>query len=399
MSRNRPDARGCLLITNIFPPAVGGSSQVYAALAAGAQGDIVVLSSSHDHQTGVERQDWKAADRRAGYPVHRLTCVRPFLRTAYPGPAFLYRFHELAVAMRLAAAVVFFSLRYRARAICIADDETVGWLALVSKYLLARRTLIYCHGDDLQGQAVAGRSRWFGLADTVVAASRYAADRLEKVFGVVPDKILVIPNGVDLGVFGPRSPDAALMARYGLAGRRVLLTVTRLVPRKGVDKVLEALPAVIQKFPDLVYLIVGDGPQQQALQQRTLELGMGDRVIFAGAIDHGKTVDFYNAADIVVLPNRAEGGESDGLPLVFLEANACAKPVIGGTAGGTPEIVRHGENGLLVDGGNVAEIAAALSTLLGDKTGARAMGLKGQQMAQDWGWPARTHRFLQACRS
>jgi phosphatidylinositol alpha-1,6-mannosyltransferase len=155
---------------------------------------------------------------------------------------------------------------------------------------------------------------------------------------------------------------------------------------------------VLRKFPDVAYLIVGEGPQQQTLQQTAQGLGIADRVTFAGSIDHGRTADFYNAAEIVVLPNRAEGGEADGLPLVFLEANACAKPVIGGKAGGTAEIVRDGENGLLVDGGNVAEIEAAICALLGDETRASAMGQEGRRMAQGWGWQARTQSFLEACR-
>lgn len=388
--------KACLLVTNVFPPAVGGSSQVYAALAASAGGEIVVLTSRRDHETGRERTGWRSADRRAGYAVHRLNCIRPFLR--YPGSRLFYRLHEAAAAFKLAAAVLFLGLRYRVGAVCIADDETVGWLAVLTKYLLGCRTLIYCHGDDLQGAGDARRSRWFALSDKVVAANRYAADLLASVFGVARDKILVVPNGVDLAAFCPRPPSADLMAHYGLAGRRVLLTVTRLVPRKGVDTVLEALPAVARKFPDVAYLIVGEGPQQQALHQMAQGLGIADRVTFTGAIGHGRTADFYNAAEIVVLPNRAEGGEADGLPLVFLEANACAKPVIGGKAGGTAEIVHDGENGLLVDGGDAAEIEAAICALLGDETRRRAMGQKGFEMAQNWGWGSRTQQFLEACR-
>src|SRR5258708_27793223 len=98
MSVNNRSGRACLLVTNIFPPAVGGSSQVYAAIAASAQGDIVVLTSSHDHETGCERADWRAADRKMDFPVHRLKCIRPYLRTVYGGSSFTYRLHEAAGA-------------------------------------------------------------------------------------------------------------------------------------------------------------------------------------------------------------------------------------------------------------------------------------------------------------
>ena len=388
---------GCLLVTNIFPPAVGGSSEVYAALASHAEGQIAVLTSSHDHETGRERQDWKAFDRRAGYPVHRLTCVRPFFRKS--GSGFFYRVHEAATAFKLAVAVAGLALRHRARAVCIADDETVGWLVVLTRFVLGRRTLIYCHGDDLRcaDAAVARRRRWFGLAHGVVAASHYAAALLTSRFGVSPQKITVIQNGVDIEAFRPLPVARAFADQYGLQGRQVLLTVTRLVPRKGVDRVLQALPAIARKFPDMLYLIAGDGPQREELQHMAAALGVAHLVRFAGVVEHSHTRDFYNAADLVLLPNREEGGEADGLPLIFLEANACGKPVIGGKAGGTPEIVRDGENGLLVDGSSPGEIEKAVCDLLGDDNRRKAMGERALQTAQACGWRMRAKSFLAAC--
>jgi phosphatidylinositol alpha-1,6-mannosyltransferase len=388
----------CLLVTNIFPPAVGGSSQVYAALAAFSGGDVAVLTSSHDHETGLERPGWTRFDRQAAYPVHRLKCIRPFLRN---GSRFPYRLHEVAFAVKLIAATVRLAWRYRVKAVCIADDETVGWLVPVAKYLLGRRTLIYCHGDDLQcaGKMAPRRSRWFRLADKIVAANQYSVTLLTTRFGVPADKIVLIQNGVDLAAFYPDTPPASLARQHGLVGRRVLLTVTRLVPRKGVDKVLEALPAVASRFPDLLYLIVGDGPQREELQMTSQRLGIADQVKFIGRLEHGETRNFYNAAEIVLLPNRTEEGESDGLPLVFLEANACAKPVIGGKAGGTAEVICDGENGFLVDGRDVRAIEAAICSLLGNE-GLRAnMGQKGLQLARGWDWRERTKLFLQTCRT
>jgi len=386
----------CLLVTNIFPPALGGSSQVYAALA--ACGGVTVLTSSHDHTNGRERQGWKLFDDRAGYPVHRVKCIRPFLRAVRPG--LFYRLSEMGTVFKLAMTVARLAWRYRVKAICIADDETVGWLVMFAKFVLRRRALIYCHGDDLQGDEGERRrrGRWFGMADAIVAANRYAMDLLVTRFGVPPQKIVLIPNGVDLSVFYPEPPPPRLAEQYGLAGRHVLLTLTRLVPRKGIDKVLEALPIVAAKFPDVIYLVVGEGPQREELQKTAQTLGIEGLVTFAGAVPHDQTRHFYSSAEIVLLPNRVEGGEADGLPLVFLEANACAKPVIGGKAAGSAEIIRDGENGLLVDGCDAREIAAAICALLGDEGRRTAMGRKGREMAQAWGWPARAQMFLQACR-
>jgi phosphatidylinositol alpha-1,6-mannosyltransferase len=242
------------------------------------------------------------------------------------------------------------------------------------------------------------RRRWFGIADQVVAASHYAARLLADDFAVPADKITVIQNGVDLKAFHPQPVPPSFLQQHGLEGRRVVLTVTRLVPRKGVDKVLEALPRIAGKFPDLLYLVVGDGPQHATLEARAQMLGITHLVRFMGAVGHSATSDFYNAAELVVMPNREDAGEADGLPLVFLEANACAKPVIGGKAGGTPEILRDGENGILVDGGDAGAIEIALDRLLSDERLRTRMGQKALQMAQSWDWSERTKAFLNVCR-
>jgi phosphatidylinositol alpha-1,6-mannosyltransferase len=387
--------KACLLVTNIFPPAIGGSAQVYAALA--GFGDIAVLTSSRDHDSGRERAGWRECDRQAGYPIHRLTCIRPFLRKG--GSSLFYRLHETVTGLKLIAAVIALALRHQVKAICIADDETVGWLVLLSRYVLGRRTLIYCHGDDLVcgAKEVKRRSRWLRLANNVVAANRHAGALLAERFGVPQGRIAVIPNGVDLALFQPRASEG-FRRQHGLEGRKVLLSLTRLVPRKGVDRVIEALPAIAARFADVIYVVVGDGPQAPALRSLAQVKGVEDRVRFVGPVAFAETADFYNAADIVLLPNRAEAGEADGLPLVFLEANACAKPVIGGMAGGTAEVVHQGENGLVIDGNDVGAVETSVCELLADDDRRMAMGQAGLKMAQGWGWQERARAFVRLCR-
>jgi phosphatidylinositol alpha-1,6-mannosyltransferase len=146
-------------------------------------------------------------------------------------------------------------------------------------------------------------------------------------------------------------------------------------------------------------VVVGDGPQRRDLEEQAMALGISGRVRFVGAVAHARTKEFYHAAELVLLPNREEAGEADGLPLVFLEANACGKPVIGGIAGGTPEIVRDGENGALVDGRDPAAILAAISALLDNPERRLAMGQRGLEMAQQWSWASRAEAFLQLCRT
>ena len=199
-------------------------------------------------------------------------------------------------------------------------------------------------------------------------------------------RIAVLPNGVDLQRFRPGlPPPPGLRERLGLEGRRVVLAPTRLVPRKGVDRLVEAWPAGLARHPRALLLVVGEWPQRPTLEARVAALGLADAVRFAGTLPAAAMPGAYALAELVALPNRAEPGESDGLPLVFLEANACGRPVLGGRAGGTAEAVRDGENGLLVAGEDSAALAA--------RPAAGALAV-----AQGAGWPARAAAFRALCR-
>jgi phosphatidylinositol alpha-1,6-mannosyltransferase len=389
------------MVCHTFPPLIGGSAGVYAALARHAGGAIAVLTSQRDAATGREWPGWRALDAAATYRVRRLPLVRPPLAAAAPRNRLLRHLGWGAAALRLALAVAQEARRHRADAVCICDDETVGWLAPFVRRVLRRRALIYCHGDDLvqTGEAARrARRRWFDQADCIVAAGGFPAARLTGAYGVAPSRVAVVPNGVDLDRFRPLPPDPALGAKLGLQDRLVILAPTRLVPRKGVDRLIAAMPAIRARHKQALLLVAGDGPQRAALEALAQRAGGADAVRFAGAVPAAEMPALYALAAFVALPNRAEPGESDGTPLVFLEANACGRPVIGGRAGGTPEAVRDGVNGLLVEGEDVAAIAAASCRLLEDAALAARLAEGGLLAAQDAGWAARTAQFLALCR-
>lgn len=396
------DRPRCLLVAHTFPPVLGGSASVYEALARQAGGAIAVLTSRLDPATGREMPGWRALDAAAPYPVHRIGLVRPKLAGAAARDP-LSRHAEWGLrALGLAATVARLARRHAADAVCVCDDETVGWLAPFARRLLGRRALIYCHGDDLVETDPAvrrARRRWFLAADAVVAASAFAAARLHEDYGVPPGRIATIPNGVDLGRFRPGPPPPGLRAALGLEGRRVLLAASRLVPRKGFDRLIEALPAIRARHPDVVLLAVGEGPQRPALEAMAEAAGGAAAVRFAGAMPAAAMPGLYALAEMVVLPNRAEPGESDGLPMVVLEAMACGRPVIGGRAGGTPEAVAEGRTGLLVDGAAPAAIAAAVLRLLDDPALAGRLSAGALAAAGGWGWEARLAAFLALCRA
>lgn len=393
----------CLLVAQTVPPLIGGSAGVYAALARHAGGAIAVLTSRRDHRTGAEIAGWRESDAAQPFPVIRLPLVRPPLAEAAPGGRWRRNAAWGLGAARLALAVAREAARHRADAVCLCDDETVGWLVPFVRRALGRRALIYCHGDDLvqeDPRAVAARRRWFDAADRVVAAGEFAAARLAGAYGVAPAKVAVIPNGVDLALFRPGPPDPKLRGRLGIPERRrVILAPTRLVPRKGVDRLIEALPMIRAHVPEALLVVAGDGPQRAALETMAGAAGGADAVRFVGAVGADDMPALYRLAELVALPNRAEPGESDGLPLVFLEAGATGLPVVGGQAGGTAEAVRHGETGLLVAGEDRDAIAAAVLSILQDPGLAATLRAGALAASRAWGWEARTAAFLALCRA
>lgn len=386
----------CLLVAQTFPPVLGGSAEVYAALARHARGAIAVLTARRDHMTGREHAGWAALDAGLPHPVRRIGLVRPLTGAAAQGPRPWRRLAWLAGAARLAAALAAEARRHPGAAICVGDDDAQGWLVPFARRVLGRRTLIYCHGDDLvetSARARAWRRRWFDAADLVVAAGDFAAERLEQGYGVPPARIARLPNGVDLARFAPRPEPPGLRAELGLEGRRVILTATRLVPRKGVDRLIAALPAVLAREPRAALLVAGEGPQRAALEAAAAGLP----VRFAGAARPEAMPGLYALAEIFALPNRAEPGESDGLPLVLLEAQASGLPVLCGQAGGAPEAVRDGETGLAVSGESAAAVASGLLCLLEDQALAGRLAAAGRAAAAGRGWAARTEAFLALC--
>lgn len=188
---------------------------------------------------------------------------------------------------------------------------------------------------------------------------------------------------------GVRPPAGGVRERYGLGGRPVILCAARLVPRKGQDTLIRALPAVRRAIPDAVLLLTGDGPYARTLRRLATDSGVADAVVLAGGQPHAAMPEHYAACDVFAMPcrTRRRGLEVEGLGIVFLEAAAAGLPVLVGDSGGAPDTVRDGETGHVVDGRDVAAVADRLVALLRDREGARAMGEKGRAWVREaWGW-------------
>ena len=395
----------CLVVANTFPPVHGGSAVVYDSLARFGQGRVSVLAPRIDYRTDYPLRGWREFDRTAPFRIHRIARMRTKLAEEHPGPIrrILTALDEVAIRAAQLRDLRRIVAEDGIDVICIGEVVGSGWLARLCRPLLGRASIIYVHGEEIStrtGYDRDGRRRRRALAhaDAIVAVSRFTREQLIATMGVDAARITLISNGVDLARFTPRLRRPDLIARYGLAGRRVLLTVGRLYERKGMDKVIEAMPAVLLATPDIVYLLVGDGAYRPALEARARALGLAEHVVFAGAVGDGDLVDHYALADVFIMANREmPDGDNEGFGLVFLEANACGVPVIAGKAGGSVDAVTDGVNGLVVDGTDPAAIAAAILRLFGDDDLRTRLAEQGRAVAGAAGWDRRVAAFLEVC--
>ncbi|MFP4389697.1 MAG: glycosyltransferase family 4 protein, partial [Desulfococcaceae bacterium] len=220
----------------------------------------------------------------------------------------------------------------------------------------------------------------------VIANSRNTRRILEEI-GVPPQKIQTIHPGVDAHRFSSEADGNAVRARYGIGDSPLLLTVGRLQKRKGHDMVIRALATVRKRFPGVRYLVVGAGDEEEGLRSLALDLGVSDAVVFAGKLPEEDLPSCYAACDLFIMANRTVNQDIEGFGMVFLEANAAGKPVIGGVSGGTQDAIVDGETGFRVDAEGPAAIATAIERLLADPDLRKRMGCAGRRRVErEFGW-------------
>jgi phosphatidyl-myo-inositol dimannoside synthase len=239
------------------------------------------------------------------------------------------------------------------------------------------------------------KRRVFREADKVFPVSAFTGRAVHEETGADEGRLVVVHNGVNPAIFKRTAVSPAEAARYRPHGERLLLTVTRLYPYKGVDRMLEALPPITQAVPNVKYLVVGEGPDLPRLQRLAAGLGLQDRVCFLGRRTVAEIVSLYNLADLFVLLTREEPPDVEGFGLVFLEAAACGLPSVGGRSGGIPEAVEEGRTGWLVDPRDPRVIAATIIDLLGSPERLRRASEHCLQSAPARTWERVAERILQ----
>ncbi|OBI49987.1 GDP-mannose-dependent alpha-(1-6)-phosphatidylinositol monomannoside mannosyltransferase [Mycobacterium sp. E787] len=360
-----------LLVTNDFPPRPGGI-QSYL-------GEFVGRLTQHS--VTVYAPQWKGADAfddsaaAAGYRV-----VRHPGTLMLPGPAVDARMRRLirehgidTVWFGAAAPLALLAPRARqagaTRVLASTHGHEVGWSMLPVARSVLRRI-----GDS---------------TDVVTFVSRYTRSRFASAFGPAA-RLEYLPPGVDTDRFRPDpAARAELRARYGLGERPVVVCLSRLVPRKGQDALIKALPSIRRRVDGAALVVVGGGPYLEALRTLARDRGVAEDVTFTGGVQAAELPAHHALADVFAMPCRTRGAGMDveGLGIVFLEASATGVPVIAGLSGGAPETVQHNKTGLVVDGRSVDEVGEAVTELLADPDRAAAMGAAGRAwVTSQWRW-------------
>jgi D-inositol-3-phosphate glycosyltransferase len=231
-------------------------------------------------------------------------------------------------------------------------------------------------------------------ADLLIASTADEAGELVASYGADPDRVFVVRPGVDLSMFQPVDR-ADARRKIGQGAGRLLLYVGRLERLKGVDVAIRALALLRDRTHDDVRLLVvgedsreGDESEKQRLQIIARELGVTDRVEFAGSVAHHELPYFYGAADVCVMPSYSES-----FGLVGLEAQACGRPVVGSGVTGLRSVIRDGVTGYLIDGHDPAAYAERIGRLLDSPELAQQMGRSGRLLAQRFSWSGTADRL------
>jgi phosphatidylinositol alpha-1,6-mannosyltransferase len=207
-----------------------------------------------------------------------------------------------------------------------------------------------------------------------------------------------IAPGIDTDHFAPRADAQSLRAELGLSEKKVIVSVGRLVHRKGQDTLIESMPKILMQIPDAHLLFIGEGPYKDYLVKRAAELKVSHAITFIGRIQYADLPRYICVGDIFAMPSRSRlaGLEVEGLGIVYLEASACGLAVIGGKSGGAPDAVLEGETGFAVDGTSADSVAQAAVALLDNPELARQMGVRGRQwIIDEWRWEIWAQKFAQ----
>jgi phosphatidyl-myo-inositol dimannoside synthase len=365
-----------LVVTNDFPPRLGGiQTFVEELVRRRPEGSVVVYTSSWG--------DTSLYDARQPFPIvrYRRSVLLPTPDVARHAVELLRSYGCDSALFGAAAPLGLLGPRLRAagadRIIALTHGHEAGWAGVPGGSPLLRRI----------GEGV----------DVVTYLGSYTRTRIAAALSpAAAARMAQLTPGVDDTFFRPDADGESMRRRYGLRGRKVIVCVSRLMPRKGQDVLIEALPAIRSRVPDAALLIVGGGPYHAHLRRLVDSTGVREHVVLTGAVPWAELPAHYAAGDVFAMPcrTRNRGLDVEGLGIVYLEASATGLPVVAGDSGGAPDAVLDGETGYVVPGRDLATVAERISGLLLDEATAGRLGRRGRAWVEEqWRWEQIADRF------
>jgi len=363
-----------LFVTQDYPPDLGGMARRHVELCRRLSPDSLTVSTV---ACGPEAPGF---DRGEGYPIRR----QPFAAAEA----------KLLVNQARWSLSIDRWCRSGRGLVHLGNIRPCGYGVGLGTFLTGTPYLIYVNGGDLLRERRFARQaarRWSGRhlysrASGIVANSGWTADLARDtlaLFKARPVPVAAIDLGTDPGFFSPRRDTGELRRRLGLGDAPLLLTVARLVPHKGQDVALRAFAALSAEFPEVRYLIVGEGHDQQRLQALARDLGVAGRTVFLGVLSDDEIAEVYATATLYLGLSRIDNEVNvEGFGISFIEAAASGVPSVAGDSGGVRSAVRDGETGLVVPPTDVEAVTDAVRALLADPGRRRAMGAAARRAAE-----------------
>ena len=368
-----------LFVTNDFGPRAGGiETFIIGLIERRPFGQTIVYTSWQDNAASYDAE-WRS---KFGVEV-----IRDRSKILLPTP-------RVALALRKII---------RTRGITTAAFGAAAPLGLLSasmKRAGVKRSVALTHGHEVWWAKVFPFNfllrRIGSTVDVLTYLGEFTQSAISKALTSNAQGAMVkIAPGIDTDHFAPT--DASILRRsLGLEDKKVIVSVGRLVHRKGQDYLIQSLPLILHQVPNAHLLLVGQGPYLDHLQKLVKEQGLENSVTFIGRVDYKELPQYLCVGDIFAMPSRSrlKGLEVEGLGIVYLEASSCGLPVLAGNSGGAPDAVKQSETGLVVSGTDEKQIASAAIELLNNSDSSKKMGLAGRQwIVNNWRWEIWSKEF------
>ena len=369
-----------LFVTNDFGPRTGGIETFIIGLIERLPKNSVVIYTSQQGDTSKYDADWK---NNFGAIV-----VRDRSKILLP-------------TLRVNRSAARIARENKTEIACFGAATPLGIMAPTLRRAGVRRIVSLTHGHEVWWAKVFPFTLAMRRVGNTVDALSYLGEFTKQAIGrslspASKSAMVRISPGIDTDHFAPTLKSLELRKELGLEKKQVIVSVGRLVHRKGQDRLIQALPLIQASQPDTHLLLIGEGPYRAKLEEFVRVNKVESSVTFIGRVQYAQLPTYIGVGDIFAMPSRSRffGLEVEGLGIVYLEASSCGLPVIAGNSGGAPDAVLEGETGLVVDGTNVGQIVRAAISLLGDRQSAKNMGDCGREwILQFWSWKRWSDEF------